>query len=166
MSTIDLPRAEKETYQMDWQTKTCDKWSNIGAITGFVTVTPDMKPTTGETMDGVKCTRYTRVETSPPGKYEVWLATAAPHDPVAVFSSDWVEAGDTITDGIKHISHFNATLPTGIFDYKGFPATCAAAPKPIPGTCHAVSASVTDKWCQDNCHNDPPNCPSSLCKCK
>jgi len=34
-----------------------------------------------------------------------------------------------------------------------------------PGLCHAISGTVTDGWCNLNCHAKPPNCPSSICSC-
>jgi len=32
-------------------------------------------------------------------------------------------------------------------------------------TCHAISPSASDSWCDSNCNYNPPNCPASLCKC-
>jgi len=31
--------------------------------------------------------------------------------------------------------------------------------------CHAISALVTDAWCNENCNLTPPNCPTTMCKC-
>eukprot|EP00746_Dinoflagellata_sp_MGD_P167652 gnl/MRDRNA2_/MRDRNA2_98464_c0_seq1.p1 gnl/MRDRNA2_/MRDRNA2_98464_c0~~gnl/MRDRNA2_/MRDRNA2_98464_c0_seq1.p1 ORF type:complete len:504 (+),score=78.01 gnl/MRDRNA2_/MRDRNA2_98464_c0_seq1:94-1605(+) len=39
-------------------------------------------------------------------------------------------------------------------------------PPPGPGdNCHAIDPTVSDKWCNDNCHASPPNCPAALCVC-
>lgn len=51
--------------------------------------------------------------------------------------------------------------------------TAAEVPKPVPGpspppgtkTCHAISPAAKDDWCVKNCNFNPPNCPSTLCKC-
>ena len=68
----------------------------------------------------------------------------------------------------------------------GMGVTCAAVPPPptpppplpplppppLPPTasptltCRAVSGSgAIDTWCDTNCNHNPPNCPSSMCKC-
>eukprot|EP00040_Diaphanoeca_grandis_P025461 m.141062 g.141062 ORF g.141062 m.141062 type:complete len:419 (-) comp30160_c7_seq1:353-1609(-) len=39
------------------------------------------------------------------------------------------------------------------------------APPPGPTKCVSISPGATDAWCQANCHNEPPFCPSDLCKC-
>ena len=31
--------------------------------------------------------------------------------------------------------------------------------------CHAVSSVTTDDWCNNNCNNVPPKCPTSDCSC-
>ena len=31
--------------------------------------------------------------------------------------------------------------------------------------CHAISPAASDKWCNDNCNHNPPNCPPALCRC-
>merc|ERR1712004_857541 len=36
-------------------------------------------------------------------------------------------------------------------------------PSPSPGQCHAISAVVTDDWCEANCAAG--FCPSDLCQC-
>ena len=33
------------------------------------------------------------------------------------------------------------------------------------GPCHAISSSVTDDWCNMNCHHQPEICPIDLCAC-
>jgi len=46
--------------------------------------------------------------------------------------------------------------------------TPVPAPVPVPtpsGSCHTVSAQVSDDWCNSNCLHVPPNCPASFCKC-
>eukprot|EP01065_Artemidia_motanka_P008473 TRINITY_DN14277_c0_g1_i1.p1 TRINITY_DN14277_c0_g1~~TRINITY_DN14277_c0_g1_i1.p1 ORF type:complete len:457 (+),score=184.19 TRINITY_DN14277_c0_g1_i1:75-1445(+) len=41
----------------------------------------------------------------------------------------------------------------------------AAAPVAADRTCHAISSSVTDQWCNIGCNKVPPTCPANLCKC-
>lgn len=41
--------------------------------------------------------------------------------------------------------------------------TPSTSPAPTPGSCHAISAVVTDDWCAANCAAG--FCPSDLCKC-
>ena len=51
------------------------------------------------------------------------------------------------------------------------PAPTPAPPGPSPpgpsppGKCRSLSPSVTDAWCETNCHHAPPNCPAALCAC-
>jgi hypothetical protein len=42
--------------------------------------------------------------------------------------------------------------------------TPVPGPKP-PGQCHSISRQVTDAWCNENCHNPLPYCPTAFCKC-
>jgi len=39
------------------------------------------------------------------------------------------------------------------------------APPPPPSPCHALSPSVTDQWCDNNCLGPVKYCPADLCKC-
>lgn len=44
-------------------------------------------------------------------------------------------------------------------------AASAAAAGVGDEPCHSISPSVTDQWCESNCHHSPPNCPADLCVC-
>ena len=33
-------------------------------------------------------------------------------------------------------------------------------------TCRAISPQASDSWCNSNCNHEPPNCPTSMCKCE
>ena len=44
------------------------------------------------------------------------------------------------------------------------PPTPPPAP-PAPGHCRALVATVTDAWCEENCHAKPPFCPPQDCLC-
>ena len=142
MSTIDRP-SDSKAYQMDWVKDECTSYPFTGAITGFVQITPDMTATT-ETMDGVKCDKYSRTEgnSTDPWTYSVWVSKATPRVPVAVYSSDWVTTGATVNDGHKHITHFNTTIDAkAAFDPTKFGAKCVAPVTPTFGKCDRATKS-------------------------
>jgi hypothetical protein len=77
----------------------------------------------------------------------------------AVLGSDT----DRCSGSIPPIGPTPAPVPT-------HPTPPAPKPTPVPGpgppgNCHSISRQVTDKWCNENCHNAIPYCPAAFCKC-
>jgi len=83
---------------------------------------------------------------------------------------------DTSMDTVQGAGDWTYALMNGIADQLGghgpSPGPTPPGPSPGPGpapgpagTCHSISPSVTDSWCNQNCLHVPPNCPASLCRC-
>lgn len=155
VTKLDRPSKEGLSYQYDWKKQQCTEWDFKGTITGFALLTPDMTKTV-ETMDGTPCDKYSRTlkpAGGPAWTYTVWVRQAAPQVPVAVYSSNWEQkTGDTLDDGIRHVSGYSEAIPAHTFD-AAFPTTCSKPPAPAMGRCDAASKS-----CLGGCKQGEPGC--------
>jgi chitinase len=77
---------------------------------------------------------------------------------------------DTVTSGGQWTYELMNQIADDLGGHGPSPGPSPPAPGPgpspgPPGTCHAISPSVTDEWCDENCHHVPVECPATLCKC-
>lgn len=76
------------------------------------------------------------------------------------------QSGKSLADAIDSVNtECKGQCSCSASDFGPSPAPGPPTP-PGPGDyCHAISPTVTDKWCNDNCHATPPNCPAADCVC-
>jgi chitinase len=73
------------------------------------------------------------------------------------------ELMNSIADQIG--SHGHRPVPTPPPPPSPGPPPPPPTPPPTSCGCKSINVGVTDGWCCSNCHNVPPNCPATDCKC-
>jgi len=102
------------------------------------------------------------------GKNAAWIESGISSSQMPVVADVSVGPSPPPTPAPPSPMPLPVPLPVPLPKPSPVPPTPNPLPTPVPtpsGDCHALSPTVSDSWCNDNCHNASPFCPTDLCRC-